>query len=418
MSAFPDPLSLAASASVLLGILALALLGLEAGDPGPRTYRRWGLACLAAAFAFAVEAGLGFAASSNGDGAAGWSLLANLLLGATFIALARALAPVCRNGSSLIRLALAANVVHVAAATACYWLAGDPRWHSVASAAVAALAFGAASAIVVTPTRPQSLRFLRTVSALLAATSVFALLRTGLAAVLGPGRDVTGEATLMLLATATVASLPLTAIVHGHRQLLVQLRQSALLDPLTGLVNRRGLAQAWTNLAARAQRGDQAWHIGVVMVDIDDFKGVNQRHGQAQGDLILQIVADTLRQTGRRYDVACRFDSEQFCMLLPGVTIRQAQSVTERIRQRFAALAIERTGIEASLSAGVTVSDAGSATLQQATDVADQMLHAAKHEGQNRSRVDPDAVRVVSGMKPLGQPGHPGTQDQFGFPLV
>lgn len=418
MSVFPDPLSLAAAGSAAFTVLALALFGLDAGRASPHAFRRWGLACLTAAGAFAIDAGVGFAAARDSAYATGWSLLSNLLLGAALIPAARALAEACRHGSSLIRLALTGNLIHVFAATATFWFMTDPRWHSITSAAIAAIALGIASAVAMPPLRIETTRFLRVASLLLGIAAVPALLRASFAVVLGPDDQSGIAATLTLLATSAMLALPLAATVHGYRQLAALLRQSALLDPLTGLVNRRGLSQSWTGLAARAQRGDQAWHIGIVMVDVDNFRSINQQHGQAQGDLVLQLVADTLRQTGRRYDVSCRFDGQQFCMLLPGVTIRQAQAVTERIRSRFAALVMERLGIEATLSAGVTVADAGGTTLQQATDTADQMLHTAKHDGQNRSRVDPDAVRVVSGMKPLGQSGQTGTHDQFGFPLV
>ena len=418
MSVFPDPLSLSAASSAAFTVLALALFALEAGGSGQHAFRRWGLACLTAAAGFAVDAALGFATLHYGNQAAGWHLLSDLLLGAAFIPAARALAGACRHGIALIQLALAANLIHLVAATVTYWFAPEPAWHGVASAIVAAIGLGTAAVIAMPPVRLESTRFLRLAALLLAIAAVPALLRASFAFILGPDDQSGIAATLNLLAISAMLALPLAAFVHAYRQVASLLRQSALLDPLTGLVNRRGLAQAWVALSARAQRGDQAWHIGVVMIDIDDFRSINQRHGQTQGDLVLQIVADTLRQTGRRYDVAGRFDGQQFCMLLPGVTIRQAQSVTERIRLRFAAMVLERVGIEATLSAGVTVADAGSATLQQATDTADQMLHTAKHDGQNRTRVDPDAVRVVSGMKPLGQSGQAGHQDQFGFPLV
>ena len=418
MSVFPDPLSLAAGSSAAFAVVALALFALDAGHASPHAFRRWGLACVTAAGAFAIQAAVGFTNARTGVQVIGWGLLSNLLLGAAFIPAARALGQACRHGDHLIRLALVANLAHVIATTATFWFADDPRWHGVTSAAIAASALGLAAALAMPPLRIESTRLLRIAALLLGLAAVPALLRASFAIILGPDDQSGTAATLVLLSSTAMLALPLAAVIHGYRQLAAQLRQSALLDSLTGLVNRRGLGQSWNALAARAQRGDQAWHVGVIMVDVDDFRSINQRHGQAQGDLVLQLVADTLRQTGRRYDVACRFDGQQFCMLLPGVTIRQAQAVTERIRGRFAALVMERLGIEASLSAGVTVADAGSTTLQQATDTADQMLHMAKYDGQNRSRIDPDAVRVVSGMKPLGQSGQAGTQDQFGFPLV
>ena len=144
MSVFPDPLSLAAAGSAAFTVLALALFGLDAGRASPHAFRRWGLACLTAAGAFAIDAGVGFAAARDSVYATGWSLLSNLLLGAALIPAARALAEACRHGSSLIRLALTGNLIHVFAATATFWFMTDARWHSIASAAIGAIALGIA----------------------------------------------------------------------------------------------------------------------------------------------------------------------------------------------------------------------------------------------------------------------------------
>ena len=222
------------------------------------------------------------------------------------------------------------------------------------------------------------------------------------------GWGVTAGAALQVL-------LPLALLAVTYGQLATQLARSALLDPLTQARNRRGLAESWGLLQARARRGDEGWHVGVILLDIDFFKKVNQGHGHATGDTVLQLVVEAMRATARRYDTVGRFGGEEFCMLLPGVTIRQAQVVTERVRQRFTELARERTGLEITISAGITVANAGQTAMEQALDAADQMLYIAKHEGRDRSRVDPDALRVVSGMAPLQRTGR---QDELGFPLV
>jgi len=89
--------------------------------------------------------------------------------------------------------------------------------------------------------------------------------------------------------------------------------------------------------------------------------------------------------------------------------------VTERVRKRFTELVRERTGIEITISAGITVANAGQTAMEEALDAADQMLYVAKREGRDRARVDPDALRVVSGMAPLQRTGK---QDELGFPLA
>jgi diguanylate cyclase (GGDEF)-like protein len=424
MTAFPDPASFAAYASLTLFVSALALLALDSRHLPERTpdrdSRQWGLAALIAALAHAVEAlsGLGVTElrSGSGPGAVpGLILLANLLLGASFIPLARGLATICRDGERLVGAALAANVVHVTVATATFGLLANPYGAATVSALVAGIGLAVGSTLVLHPQRPETIRYHQAIAAAWALAAVCGLTYAVLALLSPPEARHPMLPWLVLFGSAAIALLPFVHIVHCHRQLSAQIEQSALLDPLTALLNRRGLAQSWAMLEGRARRGDEAWHIGVLMLDIDDFKSINAAHGQATGDAVLQIAADTLRQTGRRYDVACRFDGEQFCMLLPGVTIRQAQRVTERIRERFTQQVVERIGVKASLSAGVTVIDASNSTLEQATDTADQMLHTAMHDGRDRTRIDPDAVRVIAGLKPLPQAGR---RDQFGFPLI
>ena len=167
--------------------------------------------------------------------------------------------------------------------------------------------------------------------------------------------------------------LPLALLTISYGQLASQLARSALLDPLTQARNRRGPAESWSLLQARAQRGDEGWHVGVILLDIDLFKKVNQAHGHAAGDAMLQLVVEVMRATARRYDTIGRFGGEEFCMLLPGVTIRQAQVVTERVRKRFTELAKERTGIDITISAGITVANAGQTAMEEALDAADQI---------------------------------------------
>lgn len=424
MTPFPHPASFAAFVALALLAWALALFALDAAQPrlrdAERSSRHWGLSALLAALGYAVEAVAGLVAvesgSATGAGLPGAAtLVATLLLGAAFLPLARGLSLVCRDGRRLVGTALAANAVHFTVVAAVFGLAPTPAAASIASAVVAGVALLTAAAIVRHPQRPEGLRYQRAIAATLALAGVCALAHALLGGFAGAGGPHPLQPWLALIGSAATTSLPLVHVVRRHRQLSAQVDQSSLLDPLTALFNRRGLAHAWATLEARARRGDDAWHIGVLMLDVDDFKSINARYGQVTGDTVLQIAADSLRQTGRRYDVGCRFDGEQFCMLLPGVTIRQAQMVSDRIRQRFSQLVTERTGVAASLSAGVTVIDASSSTLEEATDTADQMLHAAMRDGRDSSRVDPDAVRVIAGLRPLPQHAR---RDQFGFPLV
>ncbi len=404
--------SIATLGTLLLLLAAAALFYLAGQQQARRSFRHWGLACLVAATGLAA---VGFARIVGVGEHPVMLALADIVVGASFVLQAQALAPSSRAGNRLVRTAMAFNVVHLLAATQFLWLDPDPALRPVATQLVGAAGLAIGAVMVWRPQRRETAAFNLFVCGTWASMAALLLAHASLGLWLGApsGSELSDLiATLGLLAFVL---LPLAEIVHSYRQLIEQLSRSALLDPLTQLQNRRGLAEAWSMLEARARRGDDGWHVGVILLDIDGFRTLNEVHGQATGDTVLQLAAEAMRQTARRYDIVCRFGGDEFCMLLPGVTIRQSQVITERVRLKFHQMVRERTGIETSLSAGVTVTDAGTTSVEKATDVADHMLYAAKREGRDRSRIDPDAVRVISGLKPLQQTGK---QDEFGFPLV
>lgn len=410
--AFPDPSSLSAFAGLMLVLVATGLLYLAGHSPAARSFRDWGLACLIAA------AGLALRALAVLPGIAEPDLLcavSDLIVGSSFVMQARALAGQSRAGERLVRAAVLFNIAHLLALTQFLWFDPNPWMRNAATQLICAMGLAVGAALVWRPHRRETASF----NWLVCATWAFGallLVANGSLALIYESTDPGGFSGIAgMVGLASLVLLPCARIAHFCRQLSTQLAQSALLDPLTQMQNRRGLSQAWAVLEARARRGDDGWHVGVVLFDVDGLRKVNDLHGQGAGDTVLQLAAEAMQQTARRYDTVCRFGGDEFCMLLPGVTIRQAQVVTERIRQRFQQLVKERTGIDATLSAGVTVSDAGTSTVERATDVADQMLYSAKRDGRDRSRIDPDAVRVISGLKPLEATGK---QDQFGFPLV
>ena len=400
---FLDLATISVVAAVMLAMLSASLFHIAAHAPAPHAIRLWGQSCLVAA--------LGLTLKSLEPWSAPGPLQAfgDLLLGASVILQAAALSRFSRFGERIVRTLVLFNVVHLMSTIQFTGLDPNPLVRVICSN-LFTTAF-----IVWRPSRKDFARLSQVIAVGYVLTGLI-LMAQGIGRWYLDSLTVHDFTSWGYLAGVTLQILlPLTLMTISYGQLAGQLARSALLDPLTQARNRRGLAEAWSLLQARARRGDEGWHVGVILLDIDLFKKINQTHGHAAGDTVLQMVVEVMRATARRYDTVGRFGGEEFCMLLPGVTIRQAQVVTERVRKRFTEQVRERTGIEVTISAGITVANAGQTAMEEALDAADQMLYVAKREGRDRARVDPDALRVVSGKAPLQRTGK---QDELGFPLV
>ncbi|TDP97904.1 GGDEF domain-containing protein [Labedaea rhizosphaerae] len=184
-----------------------------------------------------------------------------------------------------------------------------------------------------------------------------------------------------------------------HRSVLIrQLEHAAATDEKTGLLN----AASWHNLAAaeldRARRHDSTF--GVLLVDIDHFKSVNDSHGHLTGDHVLRLVADAMRAEVRADDLCGRFGGEEFVVLLPDTKATDVVDVAERICRRVRALRIEDadTGellpdLKLSVSIGAaTYPDHGS-QVDEVLMSADNAMFAAKDAGRDQVR----AVRPSAG---------------------
>ncbi|MCU0831682.1 MAG: GGDEF domain-containing protein [Rhizobiaceae bacterium] len=150
----------------------------------------------------------------------------------------------------------------------------------------------------------------------------------------------------------------------------IQLLRALLeIDPLTGLYNRRGLERAFHQIAARCKRHDTP--ATLVMIDLDDFKQVNDMHGHAEGDHLLKRIAEFLLKHIRTTDAAARLSGDEFCLLLDGMPADAAARKMLDLRQKL------RLAIGAPPPAGRSVSfSCGVAAIGGATDFAVTLAEA------------------------------------------
>lgn len=187
-------------------------------------------------------------------------------------------------------------------------------------------------------------------------------------------------------------------------RLVAELRDSADHDALTGLLNRRGLHQAMALLDQRPPEPDL--RRAVLLMDIDRFKRINDRHGHDAGDDVLVLMGQVLRASALRGSLAARWGGEEFCVITDCATPEQAVAIAEAIRARFhsAASGLSRLPQGATVSIGVAVPDPHQPlALPALIAAADAALYRAKATGRNRVVIDehPGAVGS-SGRGPDG----------------
>lgn len=168
-------------------------------------------------------------------------------------------------------------------------------------------------------------------------------------------------------------------------RLIINSEQNANIDALTGSFNRRWLEQIYNRESTRCAFNGQP--LALLMLDVDQFKDYNDKHGHLAGDHALCLVVDTLAKLLRPADSLVRYGGEEFVVLLPEMTLSDARNVGERLRQSIEAISSFRSSLGA--LPGVTIS-IGVAPMQPADDLktlihaADQALYQAKAQGRNR----------------------------------
>jgi diguanylate cyclase len=191
------------------------------------------------------------------------------------------------------------------------------------------------------------------------------------------------------LAAEHARASALESRVLGLEAELRRLADEVSTDALTQVANRRGLAQAFTQETARVLRdGPEKAPLAIGLIDIDNFKKLNDSLGHAAGDVALQSLAARVKEWLRPVDHIARFGGEEFVLLLPATPVDEAQQALTRLQRRLSASLFMHEGQEVfvTFSAGVTAWRAGE-TVEAALARADEGLYEAKRTGKNRTCV-------------------------------
>jgi diguanylate cyclase (GGDEF)-like protein/PAS domain S-box-containing protein len=190
----------------------------------------------------------------------------------------------------------------------------------------------------------------------------------------------------MLLVANTLAEQ--IGLSVANIRLREALRNQSIRDPLTGLYNRRYLEDVMARLARRSMRAGQS--LGILMLDLDNFKQFNDTYGHDAGDTVLRETASLLLKSVRAEDVVCRFGGEEFVALLPMADLKATQARAEDIREKLHSLSVMHQG----RSLGIITVSVGVAGLPQhggspreLLEAADAALYRSKKEGRDRVTV-------------------------------
>jgi diguanylate cyclase (GGDEF)-like protein len=164
-----------------------------------------------------------------------------------------------------------------------------------------------------------------------------------------------------------------------------RLAELSMTDPLTSLYNRRYLMERFDEEIERARR--YAYPIACIMVDIDDFKNINDSYGHLQGDQVLQQLALIMKNSNRVVDILARYGGEEFLMILPQTNLGGAETVGERFRQLIEAAHFVASEPQYKLTVSLGASAYATnriGTKEELLKHADEAMYEAKRLGKNR----------------------------------
>lgn len=223
-------------------------------------------------------------------------------------------------------------------------------------------------------TRPASRRLHRRLPVSFVPSQVPACVaRPGLQRTLGLPQAVVRQAGMLELVAAQMRITEL-------EQALAEARDASFTDPLTGALNRRGFEDAFQRELARSRRNGAG--LALALIDLDNFKRLNDTQGHQAGDEALIHLVRVLRQAMRPSDVLSRFGGEEFVLLLPDTVLADAEAALCRFQRQLAAQMVPGREFVLTFSAGVVVQAPGE-SLEASIQRADAATFAAKRAGKN-----------------------------------
>jgi diguanylate cyclase (GGDEF)-like protein len=249
---------------------------------------------------------------------------------------------------------------------------------------------------------------------LLFAHGALFLLRTPLSALLpwSPANQVFGSIWLTVLSSEALLFTISIAFIQlaMAKERIEQLHKTAsMIDQLTGIANRRGFLFETERLWERYVENPKL--SAVLLIDLDNFKSVNDRFGHAVGDKVLQTFAHTLSGVVRASDVVGRLGGEEFAVVLYHLSRERAHLIAERIRSSFAetAAVIDGRPVASTVSIGMVMSDDPSLGINELLRRADEALYRAKEHGRNRVETVGSEQRLLERAAVRRQPATPAT---------
>jgi diguanylate cyclase (GGDEF)-like protein len=192
------------------------------------------------------------------------------------------------------------------------------------------------------------------------------------------------------------------ALARTLTRLHQRVAEQAVTDPLTGLWNRRHMGETLDREVSRSMRFGHP--ISLIILDVDDFKLINDRQGHLQGDIVLETVSDVVREATRSIDVAARYGGDELALILVETGRDGAAIVGERLTEKMRETAVpvrEGGTMGVTISVGVATIPDSAADLDSLVDAADHALLRAKRAGKNQ-------IRAAPATRPGGGPGRRG----------